>query len=50
MIEELVRGTSNLSVAKMYWMVTFKIHILDASLFEERPNRRKSEIWESFLS
>ena len=48
--QELVRGTSNLLVANMYWMVAFKIHVFDASLFEETPNRSSSEIWESFLS
>ena len=34
MTQELVRGTINLLVANMYWMVAFKIHVLDASLFE----------------
>ena len=34
----------------MYWMVAFKIHVSDASLFEETLNRSSSEIWESFLS
>ena len=29
-------------------MVVFKIHVFDASLFEEMPNRTSSEIWESF--
>ena len=32
----LVRGTSNLLVANMDWMVTFKILVFDASLFEKR--------------
>ena len=40
--QELVRGTSNLLVANMYWMVAFKIHVFDASLFEETPNRSSS--------
>ena len=31
MTQELVRGTSNLLVAKMYWMIAFKIHVFDAS-------------------
>ena len=31
-------------------MVAFKIHVYDASLFEETPNRSNSEIWKSFLS
>ena len=35
----LVRGASNLFVANMYWMVAFKIHVFDASLFEETPNK-----------
>ena len=48
--QELVRGTSNLLVANMYWMVAFKIHVFDASLFQEMPNISNSEIWESFLS
>ena len=46
----LVRGTSDLLVANMHWMVAFKIHVFDASLFEKTPNRSNSEIWESFLS
>ena len=50
MTQELVRGTSNLLVAKMYWMVAFKIHVFHASLFKETPNRSNSEIWESILS
>ena len=45
-----VRGTSNLLVANMYWMIAFKIHLFYASLFEETPNRSNSEIWKSFLS
>ena len=39
MTHKLVRGTSNLLVANMYWMVAFKIHVSDASLLEETPNR-----------
>ena len=50
MTQELVRGVSNLLGANMYWMVAFKIHVVEASLFEETPNRSNSEIWESFLS
>ena len=50
MTQELVRRTSNLLVANMYWMVAFKIHVSDTSLFQETPNRSNSEIWESFLS
>ena len=50
MTQELVRGTSNLLIANMYSMVTFKIHVFEASLFEKIPNRSNSEIWESFLS
>ena len=49
MTQELVRGTSNLLVANMYWMVAFKIHVFDASLFEETPNRSNSVIWKSLL-
>ena len=48
--QELIRETSNILVVNMYWMVAFKIHIFDASLFEETPNGSNSEIWESFLS
>ena len=44
----LARGTSNLLVTNMYWMVEFKIYVFDA-LFEETPNRSNTEIWESFL-
>ena len=29
--------------------IKFKIHVFDASLFEETPNRSNSEILESFL-
>ena len=29
----------NLSIAKLYLMVAFKIHVFDVSLFEETPNR-----------
>ena len=50
MTQELVRGTSNLLVANTYWMVAFKTHVSDASLFKEMPNRSNSEIWESLLS
>ena len=49
MTDELVRGTSNLLVANMYWKVAFKIHVFDASLFEETLNGSNSKIWESFL-
>ena len=35
--QEIVIGTSNLLVDNMYWMVTFKIHVFNASLFEEMP-------------
>ena len=34
----------------MCWVIAFKIHVLDALLFEEMPNRSSSEIWGSFLS
>ena len=44
MTEELVRGTSNLLVTLMYWMLAFKIHVFDASLFEETPNKSNFEI------
>ena len=43
----------NLSIAKLYLMVAFKIHVFDVSLFEETPNRSNLIIdisWESFLS
>ena len=46
----LVTETSNLLVGTMYWMIAFKVHVFDAWLFEETPNRSNSEIWESFLS
>ena len=36
--EELVRGTSSILVANMYWMVAFKTHVFDASFSEETPN------------
>ena len=42
MTQELLRETSNLLAANMYWMVAFKI--FDVSLFEETPNRGNSEI------
>ena len=48
--EELVRGASNLLVANIYWVLAFKIHVFDNSLFEEMTNRSNSEIWELFLS
>ena len=47
--QELGRGTSNLLVVNMYWMVAFKLYVFDTSLFEQTPNRRNSKIWESFL-
>ena len=47
---EIVRGLQNLLVTNTYCMVAFKIHVSDASLLEETPNRSNSEIWESFLS
>ena len=50
MNQGLVRGMTNFSVANIYWMVAFKIHVFEASLFEETPNRSSSEIWESLLS
>ena len=35
--QELGRGTSNILVANnIYWTVAFKIHVFDASLFEEK--------------
>ena len=48
--EELVRGASNLLVANIYWVLAFKIHVFDNSLFEEMTNRSNSEIWGLFLS
>ena len=48
--QELVGVTSNLLVVNIYWIVAFKIHVLDSSLFEETPNRSNYEIWEPFLS
>ena len=48
--EELVRGASNLLVANIYWVLAFKIHVFDNSLFEKMTNRSNSEIWELFLS
>ena len=42
--EELVRGASNLLVANIYWVLAFKIHVFDNSLFEEMTNRSNSEI------
>ena len=48
--QELVRGASNLLVANIYWVLAFKIHVFDNSLFEEMTNRSNSEIWELFLS
>ena len=32
----------------MYWMVAFKIHVFNASLFEEMPNRSSSETMDVF--
>ena len=46
----LVRGTSNLLVANIFWMVAFKIYVFDSYIVEETPNRSNSEIWESLLS
>ena len=40
---------SNVFVDNMYWMLPFKIHVFDALLFEDTPNRGNSEIWKSFL-
>ena len=48
--QELVRRASNLLVANIYWVLAFKIHVFDNSLFEEMTNRSNSEIWELFLS
>ena len=42
MIRELVRGALNLLVANMYWMVAFKTHVFDVSLFVETPIRSNS--------
>ena len=50
MTEELVRGTSNLLVANMYWMIAFKMHAFNASLIEETLNRSNSVSCESFSS
>ena len=50
MIQELVRGASNLLVANMCWMVTSKAHVYHVSLIEERQNRRNSGIWKTVLS
>ena len=36
---ELVRGMSCFLVANMYWMIAFKIHVFDARLFEEMPEK-----------
>ena len=33
-----VRGTSNLLVANMCWMVAFRIHVFDTSLFDRNAN------------
>ena len=46
----VVRKKSNLLVANVYWMVAFKRHVFDASLFEETPSKSNSEIWKLFLS
>ena len=45
-----VRKKSNLLVANVYWMVAFKRHVFDTSLFEEMPSKSNSEIWKLFLS
>ena len=45
-----VRKKSNLLVANVYWMVAFKRHVFDESLFEETPSKSNSEIWKLFLS
>ena len=50
MTQELVRGKLNLLLANMYWMEAFKMHVFDASLLKEAPNRSNSKIWDSFLS
>ena len=42
--QELLSGTSALLVSTVYWMVAFNILVFDASLFEETPNRKNSEI------
>ena len=42
---KIVRRTSNLLVANMYWMIAFKIHVFDTSLVKETPNRSNSECW-----
>ena len=47
-IQVLVRRTSNLLVANMYWMVACKFNVFDA-LFEKKPSRRNSHIWKSFF-
>ena len=44
MTQDLVRKTSDLLAANVYWMVAFKMHAFDASLFEKTPNRSNSEI------
>ena len=49
-ILQMIIGASNLLVANMYWMESFKILVFDASLFEKTPNRNNSEIEKSFLS
>ena len=35
----LASGASNLLVANMYQMVALKIHVFDAYVFEETPNK-----------
>ena len=45
MTQKLVREDSHLLLASMYWMVAFKIHVLDVSLFEGTPYRSNSKIW-----
>ena len=42
------KSFSSQHVLNMYWIVAFKIHVFDVSLFEETPNRSSSEVWESF--
>ena len=53
MIQELVRGTSNLIVANIYWLAAFKIHVFEASLFQETPNstirRFENHFYQEFL-
>ena len=44
-LQELERGTSNLLVADMFWMVEFTRPVIGASLFEQMPSRINTEIW-----